>query len=342
MQDGNSKCGSHRRASAASGGGVEFASARNSPNSRPRIAGTFANPHGARVTRTSTTPYAAWSLRRARGHLILRANHERLSRRWRIVRAARIRTSTAHGSRGTPRYASSRGDTSGARSFRCGWCPDVGVRGVHVRSREGDGQALPRVEGSAAGGCFARWTRETTRRCAPTASILKTTHARREKGRGKRDLRRTRGNTNRTRRRRNASIADLLRSKEKAKVKAAEAAKASKDRGGGSGASTTTNLSDIRVAGFEHESRSELCQLRVQCWLREIRVRRKRVLLELEREEREAALVASGKSPKSTIKLLRKAHGSDRRRARVLGVHVDGRGRGRHRSDAGAPPMAPA
>ena len=100
-------------------------------------------------------------------------------------------------------------------------------------------------------------------------------------------------------------------------MKAAEAAKASKDGGGGLGASTTTNLSDIRVAGFEHESRSELCRLRVQCWLREVRVRRKRVLLELEREEREAALRASGKSPKSTIKLLRKAHGSDRRRARA-------------------------
>ena len=99
-------------------------------------------------------------------------------------------------------------------------------------------------------------------------------------------------------------------------MKAAEAAKASKDGGGGSGASTTTNLSDIRVAGFEHESRSELCRLRVQCWLREIRVRRKRVLLELGAREREAALRASGKSPKSTIKLLRKAHGSDRRRAR--------------------------
>ena len=153
---------------------------------------------------------------------------------------------------------------------------------------------------------------------APTASILKTTRARREKGRGKRDReedeREYESNEEEEER---VAIADLLRSKEKAKMKAAEAAKASKDGGGGSGASTTTNLSDIRVAGFEHESRSELCRLRVQCWLREIRVRRKRVLLELEREEREAALRASGKSPKSTIKLLRKAHGSDRRRARA-------------------------
>ena len=129
------------------------------------------------------------------------------------------------------------------------------------------------------------------------------------------------------------AIAELLRSKEKAKAKAAKEAKAAKaeakeatssrDGGGGAAASSPTDpssssdLSDMRVAGFEHESRSELCRLRVQCWLREMRVRRKRVLLELEREEREAALRASGKSPKSTIRLLRKAQGGDRRRARA-------------------------
>ena len=73
----------------------------------------------------------------------------------------------------------------------------------------------------------------------------------------------------------------------------------------------------MAVAGFERVSEAEMRRLRVQRWLKEHRVRRKKVLLEMEAEAREEALRARGKSPKAVLALVRRAEGasgaSDRR-----------------------------
>ena len=323
----------------------------NSECARRRAARGWRGRVRVRAKLTKLAPAHRWYLAnpRARGRPARRRHHPRRgqsaervvtaflapitrsSRRWRIVRAARIRASTARGSRGTPRYVSSRGDTWGAFFplwVVSGW---VFVGYTCARAREMD-EPAPMYHGRRV--LRALHARDDAP-LAPSASMEKATNARRKKGREEEEREYDAVEEEEER----VAIAELLRSKEKAKAKEAKEAKAkakeaktataakeataSKDGCGGAAASSTTDpsscsdLSDMRVAGFEHESRSELCRLRVQCWLREIRVRRKRVLLELEREEREAALRASGKSPKSTIRLLRKAQGGDRRRARA-------------------------
>ena len=75
-------------------------------------------------------------------------------------------------------------------------------------------------------------------------------------------------------------------------------------------------LEGMTVAAYERESRMELCRLRVQRWLKELRIRRKKVMLDLQREEREEALKARGKSPKSAVELMRKAEGGGKRKGR--------------------------
>ena len=67
--------------------------------------------------------------------------------------------------------------------------------------------------------------------------------------------------------------------------------------------------SEVRAMGvqhFEFESKAEQCRLRVQRWLKELRVRRKKVLIALEKEQRAEALRVRGKSPKAVMAMMKR------------------------------------
>jgi len=64
----------------------------------------------------------------------------------------------------------------------------------------------------------------------------------------------------------------------------------------------------LRVRGFEEDSKIELCRLRVQRWLTELRVIRGKVEKQLIREEQLQALTAQGKSASwAALQLLEQA-----------------------------------
>ena len=78
--------------------------------------------------------------------------------------------------------------------------------------------------------------------------------------------------------------------------------------------SAASEMDAMAVAGFERVSEAEMRRLRVQRWLKEHRVRRNKVLLQMEAEAREEALRTRGKSPKAVLALVRRAEGASDRR----------------------------
>jgi hypothetical protein len=78
--------------------------------------------------------------------------------------------------------------------------------------------------------------------------------------------------------------------------------------------SAASEMDAMAVAGFERVSEAEMRRLRVQRWLKEHRVRRNKVLLEMESLAREEALRSRGKSPKAVLALVRRAEGASDRR----------------------------
>ena len=85
-----------------------------------------------------------------------------------------------------------------------------------------------------------------------------------------------------------------------------------------------SDIDAMAISGFERESEAETRRLRVQRWLKEHRVRRNKVLLQMEAEAREEALRARGKSPKAVIALVRRAEGAADRRGARAGVRPGG------------------
>ena len=77
---------------------------------------------------------------------------------------------------------------------------------------------------------------------------------------------------------------------------------------------SASEMDAMAVAGFERVSEAEMRRLRVQRWLKEHRVRRNKVLLQMEAEAREEALRTRGKSPKAVLALVRRAEGASDRR----------------------------
>lgn len=73
-----------------------------------------------------------------------------------------------------------------------------------------------------------------------------------------------------------------------------------------------SEISSMGVSGFEKETKTERRRVRVQRWLKEIRIRRKHVLLEMAEEARALALQQRGKSPAAVIAMIRKTDAASR------------------------------
>ena len=245
---------------------------------------------------------------------------------------------------GTRRSASSPRNTSSARSCPCGsprrgasWGTSPRGRGRSTPRRRSTTASESRPIGAAKGAdggeeSFPSFRRDASNETRNNGSGSGSGSGRGKKKKTARDIEEEEEEEEDM-----GALSELIRAKEKEKTKeaaerasraAGKEAAAARGEGeiepaaddppepSGSAKPFGGELEGMTVAAYERESRMELCRLRVQRWLKELRIRRKKVMLDLQREEREEALKARGKSPKSAVELMRKAEGGGKRKGR--------------------------